>query len=69
VLVDHVGDRPPLYDFVHNGAEIDHARIVFARSPDLERDRATLDYFADRTVWLLTYDGARLSIQPLTESR
>jgi hypothetical protein len=69
VLVDYVGDRQPLYDFVHNGAEIDHARIVFARSLDPQRDRATLEYFADRTVWLLTYDGARLSIEPLTESR
>ncbi|MBC8106443.1 MAG: hypothetical protein H7Z14_07635 [Anaerolineae bacterium] len=61
VLVRYTGTRTPLYDFVHNGADIDGAKIVFARSIDAERDRALLNYFHDRTTWLLTQDDSTLS--------
>jgi hypothetical protein len=69
VLVRYTGDSVPLYDFVHNGADIDGAQIVFARSLDEQRDRALLDYFADRSRWLLTYDQRTFELEQLSGSQ
>ncbi|CAN5347199.1 hypothetical protein BH09PLA1_BH09PLA1_25540 [soil metagenome] len=66
VLVRYTGTRTPLYDFVHNGADIDGAKIVFARSIDPERDRVLQNYFRDRDVWLLSIGDATFSFEQLT---
>jgi hypothetical protein len=56
-------------DWVFNEADIDAARVVWARAINPEADRRLLDYFGDRQAWLLevqvdqgTY---RLSPHPL----
>lgn len=67
VLVRYTGARTPLYDFVHNGADIDGAKVVFARSIDDKRDRALLKYFHHRDVWLLTQDDAMFSLDRMNE--
>jgi hypothetical protein len=56
-------------DWVFNGANIDGARVVWAREMGPEEDRRLLDYFADRRAWLLevwAVEGTfRLSPHPL----
>jgi hypothetical protein len=50
----------PLHDaiqeWVFNDAEIDAAKVVFAREIASERNEPLLDYFKDRRAWLLEVD-------------
>ncbi|MCX8156019.1 MAG: hypothetical protein N3J91_06185 [Verrucomicrobiae bacterium] len=40
-------------DWVHNGADLDGAPVLWARDMGPEKNRRLLQYFAGRTVWLL----------------
>ena len=54
-------------EWVYNGADIDHARVVWAREiPGMDM-RPLLRYFKGRSIWLVepTQDGARVSPYPM----
>lgn len=43
-------------EWVYNGAEIDSAKIVWARDIDAVQNKKLLDYFKDRQIWLVRPD-------------
>jgi hypothetical protein len=43
-------------DWVHNDADIDGAKVVWAKEMDSEQNRKLLGYFKDRRVWLVEVD-------------
>ncbi len=49
---DHNVDR----EWVYNGADIDAAKVVWARDMGVEGNRELLQYFRDRKIWLLEPD-------------
>jgi hypothetical protein len=53
VIVRPGPDRYAHNEWVYNGADIDGSAVVFARDLGEPENRALLDYFSDRTVWLL----------------
>jgi hypothetical protein len=56
ILVRYSPEHFPQEEWVHNRADIDGAKVVWARDVD-DRGRAELlNYFADRTAWLLEPD-------------
>ena len=54
-------------EWVYNGAEIDSAKILWAREMDTAQNQRLLDYFKDRHVWLFRadeLDRARRQLSP-----
>lgn len=43
-------------EWVYNAADIDHSKVVWAREMDRTNNRKLLDYFKDRTAWLIEPD-------------
>jgi hypothetical protein len=80
VVVRYGGHHSMHQEWVFNEADIDRAKIVWAREMDVEQNRRLLEYFKDRRVWLLkaetwspalvpyTAEAARIVRQPLANS-
>jgi hypothetical protein len=66
ILVRYAPGHDPVHEWVYNDADIDAAKIVWAREMDSTRNSALLKYFQGRTAWLLEADlkPPRLSPYP-----
>jgi hypothetical protein len=56
-------------DWVYNAADVDHAKVVWAREMDRSYDAKLLQYFIDRRVWLVEPDSIPPKISPYGVSR
>jgi hypothetical protein len=52
-------------EWVYNGAEIDSAKILWARELDAAQNERLLEYFKDRQIWLYQPDEMDKKIQQL----
>jgi hypothetical protein len=64
VLVRYEPQHPPLWDWVYNGADIDHAKVVWARDMGNDQNDELLRYYNDRRVWLLDADAIPPQLSP-----
>ena len=64
VLVYHRPSHFAHSDFVYNPADIDSARIVWARPLGETENTELVEYFAGRRVWLLDPDAERVVLLP-----
>jgi len=71
VLVRYSSWHHPYNEWVYNGADIDGAKVVWAREMDAVRNRELLAYFKDRRAWLLEADAGppRLTPNPVSAER
>jgi hypothetical protein len=53
-------------EWVYNGAEIDNAKVLWAREINPEQDAKLLTYFKDRKIWLVTPDTDNTYLEPYT---
>jgi hypothetical protein len=67
VLVRYGPNHDPLLDWVYNGADIDHAKIVWARDMGPGPNEELLRYYKDRRVWLLEADGRAPQVSPYSQ--
>ena len=64
LLVRYRPDHQWMNDWVHNGADIDGARVVWARELGGETDRSLLTHFRGRQTWLVEPDQSPVRITP-----
>ena len=63
VFRDHVvlvsyGPKHEIYqELVYNRADIEHARVIWARSLSPESDQALVEHYRGRRIWKLTENG------------
>jgi hypothetical protein len=57
VLVRYAANHNPMLEWVYNGADIDHQKVVWARDMDALQNNELLQYYNMRRVWLLEADA------------
>ncbi len=69
VIVRYTSGHPPDAEWVYNDADIDNAKVVWAREMGPAQNRKLLEYFDDRRAWLLEPDAPipRLTPYPRTD--
>ena len=64
ILVRYEEDHNIHDEWVYNGAEIDSAKVIWARELDPEQNARLLAYFKDRHVWLVEPDKDNTELIP-----
>ena len=64
VIVSYGPHHDVDWEWVYNAADIDGARIVWARAMSPEEDQELLQYFHDRKVWHLNGDQSPTRLEP-----
>jgi hypothetical protein len=68
VIVQYGSDYDIHQEWVHNGANLDTAKIVWARPMNPAADRQLVEYFRDRQVWLLRASQSPPRLVPYREA-
>jgi hypothetical protein len=68
VVVRYNANHNPDVEWVYNEADIDNAKVVWARQMDEPRNRELMRYFKDRQVWLVEPDETppKMSTYPVS---
>jgi len=67
IMVRYDNDEHNIHDeWVNNGAEIDSAKVLWARELDEQQNAALFAYFKDRKIWLVTPDTDNTYLEPYT---
>lgn len=64
IIVHYAPNLSSSGEWVYNEADIDNARVIWAREMDPAENRKLLDYFKDRRVWLLQVDAEETRLIP-----
>ena len=63
-IVRYSPEHNPLDEWVYNAANIESSKVVWAREMSAEEDRALIDYYSGRQVWLVQPDADPPKISP-----
>lgn len=66
ILVRYDQDHNIHDEWVYNGAEIDNAKVLWARELDAEQNAKLFAYFKDRKFWLVLPDSDNTYLEPYT---
>lgn len=68
-IVRYAPDHDPVWEWVYNDADIENAKVIWAREMDAADNLALIRYYKDRTVWLVQPDKNPPEITPYTASK
>ncbi len=68
-IVRYASGHAPYDDWVYNAADIDSSKVVWARESETGDSLALLQYFRDRTVWLVEPDSIPPGLRPYPRRR
>lgn len=63
VLVNYHQNHSVHKEWIYNRADIDGAKVVWARVLEPDKNQQLLDYFKDRTIWIVNGDAASPELQ------
>jgi hypothetical protein len=66
IFVRYGSNHDPLREWVYNEADIDRARVIWAREISPSQDSHLLQYFAGRKVWTVDADSPSPALMPYT---
>jgi hypothetical protein len=64
VIVRYATSHNVFDEWVYNGADIDGAKVLWARELGAEQNLKLVDYFKDRTVWIVEPDNSKVELLP-----
>jgi len=64
IMVRYGGDHNIHDEWVYNGADIDAAKVLWARELTPEQNQKLFEYFKDRQIWLVTPDTDNTYLEP-----
>jgi hypothetical protein len=67
IIVRYQEEQHNIHDeWVYNAADIDHAKIIWARELDQTQNAKLFDFYKDRQIWLVTPDNDNTYLAPYT---
>lgn len=68
VVVKYSDEHSPHEEWVYNRADIDHAKVVWARPMAPENEQELIRYFSDHKLWLLEADDDKPKLAPYSRT-
>ncbi len=68
VIVRYAAEHNAEHEWVYNQADIDHAKVVWARDMGHRDNQELLEYFKGREAWMVYPDESPLRLEPLPHS-
>jgi hypothetical protein len=69
VFVRYGPGHLPIREWVYNEADIDASQVVWAHPMSADQDRALIEYFSDRHVWIVEADSTPPRLTPYPHTR
>ncbi|MBZ5526891.1 MAG: hypothetical protein LAN71_03180 [Acidobacteriia bacterium] len=68
VIVHYDKTHDPINEWVYNAADIDGAKVVWARDMGMEKNQELINYFSNRRVWFIEPDNASPQVSPYSQT-
>ena len=69
LIVRYTPDHNPVDEWVYNAANIDNSKVIWAREMDAANNRALVQYYKDRHIWLVQPDLNPAGVSPYLPSQ